>query len=160
MTDILIQTKLVSTLQRCRAQILPEWIALLEKSDVVRTGSTPIKIKESMEILYDDLITAIVNNTLTPPIPFKCSFPLDRSHIEFRFLFAAERALMKVMFELFDYGIGDWMKIRSVVNMAFHRIARVRIDMHCANCRAAMDEDMWMASRIEKDVREHLHEKD
>jgi hypothetical protein len=159
MIDTLIQSKLVSILQKCRFQILSEWKAGLEQKEYFREQPLNLKLDESLEILYDGLISAVVNDSITPPLPFKCSFPLDRSHIEFKFLFNAERALMKVLFEMFDFGVGEWMKIRSLVNMAFHRVARIRIDSHCSNCRAAMDEDMWMASRIEHDLKDHLSEK-
>jgi hypothetical protein len=159
MNDTLIQSKILSILQRCHTQIIPEWKECLRNSENSSQNALSLDLNESLEILYEDVTTAIMSDYINPPLPFKCAFPLDRPRIEFRFLFAAERALMKVLFELFDFGVAEWMKIRSLINMAFHRIARSRIDSHCTHCRAAMDEDMWAAHRIEKDLKEYLPQK-
>jgi len=160
MHDALIQSKLISTLRKCQKPILIEWTDCISEMPEFKSGVVHAHIKEMLEKLLEDVILTIEGNTPLAFTHYPCPTPVEKGQVEFDFLFAAEHSLMNILFNLFDFGVSDWMKIRALANHAFHQIARSRIDQHCAHCRLAMDEDTMCAHRIEVELQEHLHEKD
>jgi hypothetical protein len=158
MNESHFQTEFISMIEKHREELISEWQSELLSNPEFSSGIIRPHIPTLLNELFDHLMLSTVGQPVFSFKPLQFPHPSERSHLELRFIFAAEGALMKVMYGLFDFGVNDWMKIRSMLNHAFHQILRYRLDHHCSSCRSVLDEDIQLTHRIEDHIQSHLKE--